>query len=527
MAFDSPSPTPDQPFLIRALEILRRRAVLAFVVFTTILVSAVAFARYLPDLYRASAVVLVERQLPETVVRPAVTGELESRLHVIKQEIIGRARLTDLINRFNLYADLRARGDMDTALEQVRRDIQVELTGPEQVSGRTKTVAFNLTFTGSARETVADVTNAIAAFYVAQNDQMRSADAARATQFLKAQMENAKAQLDENEKQVEAFTSRHVGELPQQVEVNLATLERLNTQLRLNGERQMRTLDQRDKLFDVPAASPAPAAPAVASPGDIRLEKLKRDLAQLEGFPEKHPDVRRLKDEIAALERETESRQQSESPVPASDRPARADAAVPGRARTIASLDAEFATLKADEATLRQTIATVERRLEGVPYRQNEFAFLSRDHQATREQYESLLKRYEEAQLGESMETENQGERFRILESAIPPSGPNAPNRVRLLIMGLFLAGLAAGVAVLMAEQFDTSFHSVEDLRQFTKVPVLVAIPRIASLRPAGRRLRAVAVTASMLVGFMLVGTLSAYVARDNEPLVRLLVRGG
>ena len=147
---------------------------------------------------------------------------------------------------------------METALEQVRRDIQIELTGPEQVNGRTKTVAFNLTFTGSARETVADVTNAIAAFYVAQNNQMRFQDAARATQFLKTQMENAKAQLDQNEKQVEAYTSRHVGELPQQVDVNLATLERLNTQLRLNGERQMRTLDQRDKLFDVPAPQPVP-----------------------------------------------------------------------------------------------------------------------------------------------------------------------------------------------------------------------------------------------------------------------------
>ena len=109
MPYDTPSPTPDEPFVLRALEILRRRAVLAFVVFTAILVSAVAFARYLPDLFRASAVVLVERQLPETVVRPAVSGELESRLHVIKQEILSRARLTDLINRFDLYPDLRAR----------------------------------------------------------------------------------------------------------------------------------------------------------------------------------------------------------------------------------------------------------------------------------------------------------------------------------------------------------------------------------------------------------------------------------
>jgi protein tyrosine kinase modulator len=525
MPYDRLSPTPDEPFVLRALAILRRRALLAFVVFAAIAVSAVAFARYLPDLFRGSAVVLVERQLPENVVRPAVSGELESRLHVIKTEILSRARLTDLIDRFHLYAALRARGDMEAALEQVRRDIQVELTGPEQLSGRTKTVAFNLTFTGNTRETVAEVTNAIAAFYVAQNNQMRAEEAARTTQFLKVQMANAKTQLDRNEKQVEAYTSRHVGELPQQVGVNLATLERLNAQLRLNGERQMRTLDQRDKLFDVSAAPTATAVPAVASRSDARLEKLRRDLALLEGFPDKHPDVRRIKDEIATLEREAEPRP-LESPVAGSDRAARTDTAAPSRARTIGSLDTEFDSLKAEEATLRQSIATFEQRLEDVPYRQNEFASLSRDHQATREQYESLLKRYEEAQLGQSMETENQGERFRILEAAVPPTGPSAPNRTRLLVMGLFLAALAAGVAILLVEQYDTSFHSVDDLRQFTKVPVLVAIPQIRP-SPARRWLRATVVTASMLVVFLLVGTFSVYVARDNEPLVRLLVRGG
>ena len=47
--------------------------------------------------------VLVERQLPDTLVRPALSGELESRLHVIQQEILSRARLTGLIDRFDLY----------------------------------------------------------------------------------------------------------------------------------------------------------------------------------------------------------------------------------------------------------------------------------------------------------------------------------------------------------------------------------------------------------------------------------------
>jgi hypothetical protein len=93
------------------------------------------------------------------------------------------------------------------------------------------------------------------------------------------------------------------------------------------------------------------------------------------------------------------------------------------------------------------------------------------------------------------------------------------------LLLGFFLAVVAAGVTVLAVEQFDTSFHSVDDVRHFTNVPVLVAIPRIG-VSPASNWVRATAVTASMLVGFIAVGTLSAYVADGNEPLVRLLARG-
>ena len=516
------TPASDEPSALRALAILRRRAVLAFAVFAVVLVAAVTVALSLPDLFRSNAVVLVERQLPETVVRPAVTGELESRLHVIRQETLSRARLTELINRFDLYPDLR-HTDMDQAIEQVRRDIEIELTGPEQVSGRLKTVAFNLSFTGARRDTVAEVTNALAAFYVSQNTQMRSDEAARTTQFLRSQIEAARSQLFRDEQQVKAFTSKHLGELPQQVDVNLATLERLNTQLRINSERQLRTLEQRDKLFETPAPVLPPQPPPVSAE-DARLRALRRELAQLDGFPEKHPDVRRLKDAIATLEAETRAAGGSASGAAAET--AKSAAPPTGRARTVASLDAELDVLNAEEARLRQNIADVEQRLEAVPYRQSEFALISRDHQATREQYESLVKRYEEARLGQNMENEQQGERFRVLEAAVPPAGPTAPNRPRLLIMGVFLAGLMAALAVLAREQVDTSFHSADELRQFTNLPVLAAIPR---LQPAAGAhwARIAVITASMLAGVVLVGTLSAHVARNNEPLVRLLARGG
>src|SRR6185295_18514090 len=94
--------------------------------FATVLTAALSFALYLPDLYESSAVVLVERQISESFVRPAVTGELESRLHVIKTETLGRSRLTELITRFNLYPEMRKKEGLDSAVNQTRHDIQVE-----------------------------------------------------------------------------------------------------------------------------------------------------------------------------------------------------------------------------------------------------------------------------------------------------------------------------------------------------------------------------------------------------------------
>ena len=128
-------------------------------VFAAVFASAASFALFLPDLYRASAIVLVERPVPESYVRSAVSGELEGRLHVIKQEILSRTRLTELVERFNLYPELRAKQPLDSVLDQMRRDIDIELTGPEQVAGRKTTVSFKLSYTGARDSTVADVAN--------------------------------------------------------------------------------------------------------------------------------------------------------------------------------------------------------------------------------------------------------------------------------------------------------------------------------------------------------------------------------
>src|SRR5438093_2344681 len=127
-----------------ALEVWSRRKWFALVVFAVVFAGTGSLATFLPDIYRSTATVLVERhQVPETFVRSSITGELETRLQTISQEILSRARLEDLMTRFGLYLDLRKRLPMEAVVEKMRRDIRLELKGGEQqMSGRSATVAF-------------------------------------------------------------------------------------------------------------------------------------------------------------------------------------------------------------------------------------------------------------------------------------------------------------------------------------------------------------------------------------------------
>jgi len=516
----------DSPIL-GALDIARRRKVLAISVFAAAMAAAVSFAMYLPDLYRATAIVLIDRPVAESFVRPAVAGELESRLHVIKQETLSRERLRTLIERFNLYPEMRHNGSIESALDRTRDDIQVELNGPEQVAGRTKTVAFKLNYTGRDRNTVADVTNAIAAFYVQQNEQIRSQEAAQTTAFLKTQLDEAKKALDKQEQSVQSYNTRHSGQLPQQVELNLATLDRLNTQLRINGESQLRAIEQRGRNMD--DALILESGGGTGAPGDDkgvdRLERLRTELKEKQTqFTDKHPDVQRLKDEIARIEKaNAEAPPTKVAGAPAVDPAELYSRLGKNRRQSIQSLDNEIARLKEVETSLRQQISAVEGRLESMPARQQEIAMVSRDRQSAKDLYDSLLKRYEEAQIAESMETDRRGERFRILEAAVAPEGPSAPHRPYLLILGVLAAIGLAAAAVIIAEQFDTTFHSLDELRTFTTVPVLAAIPVISLGR--GRQVgRAVFVSASILLVVGLTAYAAAYLARGNEDIVRLLV---
>jgi polysaccharide chain length determinant protein (PEP-CTERM system associated) len=517
--------------LRRGLEIWRRRRWLAILGFAGVLVPALCLAAFLPDLYRASATVVVEgTPVPDSLVPPSVlTGEVETRLKMISEEVLSRGRMNVLIDRFGLYPRLRGRVSPEGLAQRMRRDVDLELRGARESWGRSATIAFTLGYRGRDPGTVAEVANALATFYVEENLRMREREAGRTAEFLKSEMETMKQKLMEQEARISDFKTRHAGELPQQVEVNLAALERLNSQLQLNSERQLRALERRDGLLKGMGGAGDPVEDGVPADPAVRLARLRQELADLRTrYGPRYPDVTRLEAEITTLERRLEQPAAPGEGLPAGgSRAAAADGVPPPEGHALGRIDAELAALREEEKRLRGGLAAYEQRVESAPQRQHEFQALSRDYETTRGLYDSLLKRYEEALLAASMEHGHTAEQFRILDPAVPPREPDGPNRLWLAGVGLLLSlGMAAGLLAL-AEQLDTSFHSVEELRGFTTVPVLASIPRIVTRRDTRRRLaRAGAAALAAALALILIAGATRYAAREYEPLVWILSGG-
>jgi polysaccharide chain length determinant protein (PEP-CTERM system associated) len=500
-------------------------AILAFAVPATV---GFTLSTVMPNIYRATVTVLVDRQqIPETLVAPTVTSALETRLKTISQEILSRPRLEALRTQFGLYPDLEDRVSPEQIIERMRNDIHLELKGVDVRGQSQATVAFSLSYQGAAPLTVARVANTLASFYIEENMKVRERQASGTAEFLRVQLRETRRRLDQQEQSVSEFKRRYMGELPQQMEANLATLERLQMQLRLNADGQTRAQERRSflraQLSEVASGSSVgPGGTRESAPS--RLARLRQDLTELRTrYSDKYPDVVAIEAEIAVLTRELAAKTTTNS----EPEPAALPSPLASRLKeSLTEAETDLKVLKAEEIRLRASIRAYQQRVEKIPEREQEFKELARDYETTREFYQSLLKRHDEAQIAESMEQRQKSEQFRIIEPAAAPTRP-ITNRGRLIVMIMVMSiGLAVAVVV-AAEQLDGSFHTGDEVRSHTSAALLVSIPRIVTEADAAAgRTRFRLATVAAGIGLVVLVGLSYYVAQGNEQLTWLLSRG-
>jgi polysaccharide chain length determinant protein (PEP-CTERM system associated) len=491
----------------RVREALSRRWWLGLLAFLAVAAIGVTLIASIPDVYKSSATVLVQ-QMGTT---PA--AGIEDRLEIIREKTFSRPRLEELIERFDLYPDLRKRLSVDDVVEQMRHDIRIAPQRAGSPAGSGATIAFAISHRGARDpETSAQVVNELASYAVEEEARLRDEGAGNSSSSLKPQLDALRARLAEQERRLAGFRAQH--QMQGDADLAMTALQRLSAQRELLADQRTRLIGRREDLLRrLEVVDPATRPFA----GEERLEALRVELAELSRrYSDKYPDVIRLKQQIATLEQQA-----------AASGSGGGENRTGELRRTLGELDAELAGLSHEESRMRAEIGQAYRRLQS-PSQQQGLLEASRDYETTKAVYDSLLKQYQEAVLstGEA-EPGQPSSQLRVLDPAVAPKDPVSPNRPRLLMMALLLAfGVACGV-VLLTERLDSTFHSVDDLRGFTRVPVLASIPRLQTRADAWRQsMRVALASAGAVVGLFLLVQLTLHYARGNEYLALLLASG-
>ena len=152
-------------------------------------------------------------------------------------------------------------------------------------------------------------------------------------------------------------------------------------------------------------------------------------------------------------------------------------------------------------------IATLRGSLVGAPSVEVEYAALTREVAAARQQLLETEEKLRNAELASQVETEQKGEQYTMIRGPGIPDTPYRPNRLSLILLGITLA-LAVGVgAAVLADIFDPTVRNVDDVREISSYPVLANIGVLMNTESRAKqsRLRLVYV-GSLAAGLLLVG---------------------
>src|SRR5882672_8683104 len=264
---------------------------------------------FLPSVYRSGTLILVEQPaVPEKLVASNIDNDIQRQMDSISQQILSRTRLLQIIDHLNLYAEQRQHKNPDDLVEAMRKDVEIELSRGDD----RKLSAFNIYYSNRDPRLAQQATSELANLFITENLEQRQGRSENTTRFLEDQLDQAREKLAEQEARVREFKDKHIGELPSQTQSNLQILSGLQTQLQaqedaLNRARQQntylesligqyRTLERGTKSEDGGTVGLAAI--------DKELDRLRSQLADLTSrYTEKHPDVRKTKEQIANTEK--------------------------------------------------------------------------------------------------------------------------------------------------------------------------------------------------------------------------------
>jgi uncharacterized protein involved in exopolysaccharide biosynthesis len=493
------------------LRIARRRTPLIIITAAVIASASVIAIKRLPNLYESSTFIIVESPKGEG------TGErtsldLSRRLTTIHEQVTSRTRLEEIIDRYDLYRQMRSRGArIDDITSKMRGDINVDVNS----SGEKSTDAFTISYRADRPEVAQMVTSELANQLIADNVAAMQSYASGEADVLRQRATEISTQLRDLEEKdpwllslkedaplaPPAVGQRSAGPSLDAIRASRMTIEGLKDQQyklqqqiadieqRINQQRQI--VEQQKK--SAPLRDNPTYAALIARRAELQGQR--DNLVNRQELTDKHPRVVAVNDQIAAIDRQiAELKRQDAGAVSQT-----------AEMRELAALETERNRLKTE---LEVTNRAIDRQVANPPVaasapvtssspvqpRSAGSARLAQDYLGLKQTYKEVLSKLQDAELKRQTIGNNKVEQFRVLDEANLPQLPVWPNR-RLMAIIAFGAGLALGVgfALLLEMRRFSSLQDAKDVEHYTRLPLLAAIPLTithAEKKRAARRAR-------------------------------------
>jgi uncharacterized protein involved in exopolysaccharide biosynthesis len=521
---------------------------LVFAISGLLAIGTIAVALSWPPTYRTGATILIEQQeIPQDLVRSAISSFADQRVQVISQRVMTTQNLMSLIERYNLYPDIRESKPREVLLQKMRSDISMKMISADVIDPRSgrptqATIAFSVSYQNHSPDLTLKVANELVTLYLNENLTSRTQMAEQTTAFFVEQAGEQQQHIDELDKKLAEYKEKHQDSLPDLAQLNLQVSDRTEMELH-DAENHIAALDSQQVLLRAQLAQLNPNSQVFSDTGQRvmgvqdRLKALKSQLADYKAkYAPAHPDIVNTEREIAGLEEEAKA--EAAAPGPTQDNAseltrklseAQAQLArasekytpehpdvqrlthlVEELKKELAAEPAAVAAAPTDHADnpvyiqvkgqldsiaverqaaeqkrdeLRRKLDDYERRLAQEPVVERDYRELARDLENAQLKYQQIRAKQGEVQISENLETERKGERFTMIEPPLPPEKPVAPNRLLIIVAG-FVFSLGAGIGTaFLIESTDPSIRGVSDVRRLLMVPPLAAIPTIVTRR--------------------------------------------
>jgi polysaccharide biosynthesis transport protein len=543
---DSPTQNSSPDMREKLLSYWRRRRTFVVVTAASFLATAL-LAGLLPATYRSTATILIEQQeIPQELVRSVITSFADQRVQVISQRVMTTQNLLSLVDRYNLYPDIRTKQPREVLLDKLRSDIAMHMISADVIDPRSgrptqATIAFSVSYQSRSPDLALKVANDLTSLYLNENLTSRTQMGQQTATFFSEESGRQAAHIADLDKTLTAFKEKHRNDLPELVQLNLQTMERTELDLH-DAQNKLDALDSQRVLLEAQLAQINPTSQVFSDTGqrvmgpEDRLKALKSQLAIYKArFAPGHPDIVSTEHEVEGLESQVKSDDDTADRIRnldeakaqlarareryAPDHPdvvrlqhtvdglqGEVDAAAKtGKRRDEAAthsdnpvyiqvkgqldalaVDRDRAVKRRDE--LQSKFDDYERRMAHSPEVEREFHAMSRELETAQLEYKEILAKQTEVKVSENLETERKGERFTMIEPPQMPEKPISPNRTLIVALGLLLSlGIGVGAAA-AHEAFDASIRGPNDIRQLLQVPALASIPIIFTAEDRARR---------------------------------------